>query len=229
MINEDYFGVIIGAFSSHPLTETWRDGQASSVSDYCLSFLPANANATVAALDAYNTVIGGGTTQYVAEGALSMYYAEGRNFETREPMTRSSKFKRARADTHAYHHSRSMGRTTHEQPVSATAGFTTEGSKSDLTTSFVSQHQQPSPRDRRDQLCFARGDKAEWGLGRSVRGRQLANVSVRHQQTVRCGNLEPPSDPGIRRYPRHFRRDDLHPCELHYIHVFPQVVDSDGF
>ncbi|POY73674.1 hypothetical protein BMF94_3209 [Rhodotorula taiwanensis] len=53
VINEDYFGVII-----------------------------ANANATVAALDAYNTVIGGGTTQYVAEGALSMYYAEGRNFET---------------------------------------------------------------------------------------------------------------------------------------------------
>ncbi|KWU47569.1 hypothetical protein RHOSPDRAFT_31000 [Rhodotorula sp. JG-1b] len=53
--NEDYFGIII-----------------------------ANANATVAALSAYQTVVGGGEPNYVAEGALSMYYEEGRNFETED-------------------------------------------------------------------------------------------------------------------------------------------------
>ncbi|BGP54944.1 hypothetical protein JCM8202v2_002531 [Rhodotorula sphaerocarpa] len=51
--NADYFGVII-----------------------------ANANATSAAINAYQTVINGGTVQYDATGALSMYYEEGRNFET---------------------------------------------------------------------------------------------------------------------------------------------------
>jgi hypothetical protein len=44
--------------------------------------LAANANATVAALSAYQTVVEGGESNYVAEGALSMYYEEGRNFET---------------------------------------------------------------------------------------------------------------------------------------------------
>ncbi|GAA5986447.1 hypothetical protein JCM10908_003758 [Rhodotorula pacifica] len=53
VLNEDYFGVII-----------------------------ANANATVAALSAYQTVVGGGQANYMAEGALTMYYEEGRNFET---------------------------------------------------------------------------------------------------------------------------------------------------
>ncbi|GAA5879804.1 hypothetical protein JCM3774_001387 [Rhodotorula dairenensis] len=51
--DEDYFGVII-----------------------------ANANATVAALSAYQTVTGGARANYVGEGALTMYYNEGRNFET---------------------------------------------------------------------------------------------------------------------------------------------------
>ncbi|KPV77518.1 uncharacterized protein RHOBADRAFT_51362 [Rhodotorula graminis WP1] len=51
--NEDYFAVVI-----------------------------ANANATSAAVSAFEQLVGGAQTSYMAQGALTLYYSEGRNFET---------------------------------------------------------------------------------------------------------------------------------------------------
>lgn len=78
--NEDYFGVIIGlCFVSFPSGRPCCASEAENLLPYGHA---ANANATVAALSAYQTVVSGGQTNYVGEGALTMYYEEGRNFET---------------------------------------------------------------------------------------------------------------------------------------------------
>jgi hypothetical protein len=47
-----------------------------------LSILAANANATVAASSAFNSIVGGNNVQYMGSGALSMYINEGRNILT---------------------------------------------------------------------------------------------------------------------------------------------------
>lgn len=60
----------------------WNLTSPHKLPDKNLFHRAANANATVAALSAYQTVVDGGEPNYVAEGALSMYYEEGRNFET---------------------------------------------------------------------------------------------------------------------------------------------------
>jgi hypothetical protein len=96
VVNEDYHGVIIGTFDSFhvhsPLLsecslqcQTRVVGVQEDVATDLLSRLPdvANSNATSVAVSAYETLASGTrTTMYAGSGALTMYYAEGRNFET---------------------------------------------------------------------------------------------------------------------------------------------------
>lgn len=76
MHNEDYFGMIVGESLA---MLRWPDRADAD----CIPHPAANANATVAASSAFQSLIGGSNgVQYMGNGALSLYINEGRNILT---------------------------------------------------------------------------------------------------------------------------------------------------